>query len=62
MSSSRWIVYVAVRPLPTREAVVIQGLCASLGQRLDDLHLGCRCPCVEGDLPLDAVQIVVQGR
>ena len=43
------------------EAVVLQGFALPLGQRLDDLHLDAAVLGVEGDLPLDAVQIVVQA-
>ena len=54
-------VHVAVEALAHAEAVVLQGLALPLGQRLNDLHLDAAVPGVEGDLPLDAVQIVVQA-
>ena len=54
-------VHVAVEALAHAETVVFQGLALPLGQRLDDLHLDAAVLGVEGDLPLDAVQIVVQA-
>ena len=54
-------VHVAVEALAHAEAVVLQGLALPLGQRLNDLHLDAAVLGVEGDLPLDAVQIVVQA-
>ena len=54
-------VHVAVEALAHAEAVVLQGLALPLGQRLDDLHLDAAVLGVEGDLPFDAVQIVVQA-
>ena len=54
-------VHVAVEALAHAEAIVLQGLALPLGQRLNDLHLDAAVLGVEGDLPLDAVQIVVQA-
>ena len=54
-------VHVAVQALAHPEAVVLQGLALPLGQRLHHLCFGAAVLDVEGDLPLDAVQVVVQA-
>ena len=54
-------VHVAVEAFADPEAVVLQGFALPLGQRLDHLHLDAAVLGVEGDFPLDAVQVVVQA-
>ena len=54
-------VHVAVQTFAHPEAVVLQGFALPLGQRLHHLRFGAAVLDVEGDLPLDAVQVVVQA-
>ena len=54
-------VHITVQALAHPEAVILEGLALPLCQRLDHLCFNAAVFHIEGDFPLDAVQVVVQA-